>query len=102
MKRSLDKRFAWNPENTALELLDWENRPADFEILYHHIVAKLNAWLNTWSKGKYKAVEEIVKAEELRREVKRCAGQFREKFVSLPMCVYLKLKVYLVNKIQDE
>jgi hypothetical protein len=97
MKRILDSRFKWTDEDLRLELLDWERNPSDFDTLCEHIVLRLNAYLLRYGK----TVDDLVERQELRNEIRRSASRFREKFVSLPNYVYLKLKVYVANRMKS-
>ena len=86
--RKLSENFAWDDESRSIELLDWENKPEDFDRLYARVVGLLVS-REGWTHEKLSAV---VSEGDLHREVRNIAGQFQERLVSLPMFIYLRLK----------
>lgn len=85
--RKLWPKVAWDAEARAIELLDWETNPVDFDRLYQHVVSLLRD-RSGWTPEK---LASVVTEEQLRGEVRVAAEKFEERFVSLPFYVYLRL-----------
>jgi hypothetical protein len=83
--RNLDSRFAWTEEDRAIELLDWETKPEDSDRLCQHVIDLL------WDRGHWtrEKLFALIPEEQLRREIRATAETFQERFVSLPMFVYM-------------
>ncbi len=86
MKRKLSTKIAWTAEEEQIEQLDWENDPADFDKLCEVVIQRRN------KKLKSTTVDQIIPPDKLRAEIRRTAGQFEEKHVSLPFFVYMWMK----------
>ena len=85
--RELDDRFAWTEADRAMELLDWETKPEDFDCLCKHVIGLLCD--NGWTREKLFA---LIPEEQFRREIRATAQTFQERFVSLPMFIYMWLQ----------
>jgi hypothetical protein len=82
--RILDRRFAWTEEQQAMELLDWETKPEDFDRLCQHVIELLCD--KGWTREKLFA---LIPEEQLRREIRATAERFQERYVSLPKFIYI-------------
>jgi hypothetical protein len=82
--RTLDPRFAWAEEDRAIELLDWETKPEDFDRLCQHVVGLLRD--RGWTRER---LFSLIPEEQLRREIRARAQRFQERSVSLPRYVFL-------------
>ena len=96
MKRgSLDKRFRWTAEAEKLRALDWEGNAEDFDQLYLFVLTRLER--------KFPRMAQEVQSElseaEIRREIRRAAASFQDKYVSLPHYVYLRLLPWFVAEL---
>ena len=80
--------MAWTDDLRAIELLDWETRPEDFDRLYEHVIGLLV----TRTHKTRKQLLSVMSEEELRREVRATAERFEERFMSLPMFIYMWLR----------
>ena len=85
--RELDTRFAWTDEDRAIELLNWETKPEDFDRLCQHVMGLLCERAH-WTREKLFA---LISEEQLRREIRATAETFQERSVSLPMFIYMWL-----------
>jgi hypothetical protein len=83
--RILDRKFAWTEEQRAMELLDWEIKPEDFDRLCEHIIGLLCT--RGWTREKLFA---LLPEDQLRRELRATAERFQERHVSLPMFILLR------------
>jgi hypothetical protein len=70
-----------------MELLDWETKPEDFDRLCQHVIGLLCS-RGHWAREKLFA---LIPEEQLRREIRATAETFEERFVSLPMFIYMWL-----------
>jgi hypothetical protein len=86
--RKLDGRFAWTDDDRAMELLDWETKPEDFDRLCQHVIGLLCS-RGKWTREKLFA---LIPEEQLRREIRATAERFQERFVSVPMFIYILLR----------
>ena len=82
--RTLDSRFAWTDELRAVELLDWETKPEDFDRLCEHIIGLLCE--RGWTR---EGLFALISEDQVRREIRATAQRFQERFVSLPMFVFM-------------
>src|SRR5262245_8340119 len=78
--RTLDRRFAWSEELRAIELLDWETKPEDFDRLCQHVIGLLHE--RGWRRERLFA---LIPEDQLRQEIRATAQTFQERFVSLPV-----------------
>jgi hypothetical protein len=85
--RTLDSRFAWTDKDRVIELLDWATNPEDFDRLCQHVIGLLHD-RGHWTRAKLFA---LITEEQLRREIRATAERFHERFVSLPMFIYVWL-----------
>lgn len=97
MKRELDKRVKWSKSDIELELLDWKSNPSDFNKLCQFVYSKLEKRM----KQRGKSLDEVVSKEELQAEIRRNAGRFQEKFISLPNFVYLKVNIFVAGRLKQ-
>ena len=86
--RVLSDKFAWTQEQRAIELLDWETRPEDFDRLCEHVIATLVERDGVSRQRLFSIVTE----EEFRSQVRLSAQRFTEKFQSLSLYVYMRMK----------
>lgn len=96
--RKLDSRFAWKEEDRAIELLDWETKPEDFERLCQYVIGLL-CDRGHWTRKRLFA---LIPEEQLRREVRATAETFQERFVSLPMFIYMWLHTGRIPQISRQ
>jgi hypothetical protein len=96
--RKLDSKFAWREEDRAIELLDWETKPEDFDRLYEHVVGLL-CNRGHWTRDK---LFTLISEEQLHREIRAAAEAFRERFVSLPMFIYMRLNAVRLPQIAGQ
>jgi hypothetical protein len=82
--RTLDPRFDWTEDQRAIELLDWETRPQDFDRLCHHVIGLLCE--RGWTRERLFAV---IPEERFRREIRATAEVFEERHISLPMFIFM-------------
>ena len=78
----------WTDELRAIELLDWETKPEDFDRLYEHVIGLL---LTRTHKTR-EQLRRLMSEDELRQEVRTTAERFEERFKSLPMFIYMWLR----------
>jgi len=83
--RNLDRRFAWTDEQRAVEMLDWETKPEDFDRLCEHVIA----WLCRKANWTQERLFTLMPEEQMRHEVRAKAQTFEERFISLPMFICL-------------
>src|SRR6185295_18829896 len=95
--RTLDSRFAWTDELRVVELLDWETKPEDFDRLCQHVIGLLCE--RGWTRERLFAV---IPEEQLRREIRATAQTFEERFVSLPMFVFMWLHTYRLPELSRQ
>ena len=86
--RTLRDRMAWTDELRAIELLDWETKPEDFDRLYEHVIGLVL----TRTHRTREQLFAVMSDEELRREVRSAAERFEERFLSLRMFIYMWLR----------
>jgi hypothetical protein len=86
--------MAWTDERRAIELLDWETKPEDFERLYEHVIGLL---ITRTGKTR-EQLHETLAEEELRREIRAAAERFEERFISLPMFIYMWLRYFVLPR----
>lgn len=77
--------MAWTDEARVIELLDWETKPEDFDCLYQHVIGLLCS-RGHWTREKLFA---LMPEEQMRLEIRATAERFEERFMSLPMFIYL-------------
>ena len=87
-RRTLSTRFAWTDESQAFELLDWETRPDHFDQLCEHTLQLLVLRCRITRERVFETLPEA----QFRQEVRAAAEMFEERFFSLPMFVYMRLK----------
>jgi len=85
--RTLSNKMAWTDEDRAIELLDWETKSEDFDRLCQHLVGLLCS-RGHWTQEKLFA---LMPEEQLRREIRATAERFEDRFISLPMFIYMWL-----------
>ena len=78
----------WTDELRAIELLDWETKPEDFDRLYEHVIGLL---LTRTHKTREQLLR-LMSEDELRREVRTTAERFEERFMSISMFIYMWLR----------
>jgi hypothetical protein len=86
--RTLTDKIAWTDDMRAIELLDWETRPEDFDRLCEFIIAKFAERDGVTRERLFSVLPE----EEFRRQLRVCAERFTERFQSLVIFVYLRMK----------
>ena len=86
--RTLTEKIAWTDDMRAIELLDWETRPEDFDRLCEFIIGKF-AERDGVSRER---LFSILPEDEFRRQIRVCAERFTERFHSLVIFVYLRMK----------
>lgn len=92
--RTLSDKFAWTEKLRAIELLDWETRPEDFDQLCVFIL-QLFAERDAVSRDR---LFRILPEAEFRRQLRVCAESFKERHVSLAWSTYLRMKPFVVPK----
>jgi hypothetical protein len=80
--------MAWTDESRVIELLDWETKSEDFDRLYEHVIGLVL----TRTHRTREQLFAVMSDEELRREVRSAAERFEERFMSLPMFIYMRLR----------
>src|SRR5258705_13402636 len=82
--RILDPKFSWSEEQRAIELLDWETKPQDFDRLCTHVLDLLNE--KGWTSQR---IFDLLPEDQFRHEVHVVAQRFQERYVSLPRFISL-------------
>jgi hypothetical protein len=93
MSRNLDTRINWTDPQVEIENVDWDTNASDFEKLYHVVVNRLDTKLALGG------IKELIGSEVLRAEVRRAASRFEERYISLPMFVYLRVKEFVATEL---
>lgn len=86
-------------EIRAIELLDWETRPEDFDRLCEFIVELF------WERDRYSrdTLFRVLNEKDFRREIRLCAESFPEQSWSLVAHVYFRMKfAVLPNAVRRE
>ncbi len=96
-QRKLWPKVEWDDEARAIELLDWETNPVDFERLYEHVLGLLRD-RSGWTREK---LASVIAEEQLHREVRAAAEKFEERFVSLPFYIYLRLSGLVLPELRS-
>ena len=86
--RILTDRIAWTDDLRSIELLDWEKRPEDFDLLCEFIITKFSERDGMTREQLFRILPE----NEFRRQLRICAERFTEKFLSLGIYVYQRMK----------
>ena len=86
--RTLTKKIAWTEDTRAIELLDWETRPEDFDRLCEFIIGQFAERDGVTRERLFSILPE----EELLRQIRICAERFTERFQSLVIFIYLRMK----------
>jgi len=86
--RKLTDKIAWTDEIRAIELLEWETRPEDFDRLCEFIIGQFAKRDGATRERLFSVLPE----PKFRREVRISAERFTEKFQSLAIFVYLRMK----------
>lgn len=95
--RTLSDTFYWSDEIRAVELLDWETRPEDFDRLCEFIVTSF-AEREGLSRDR---LFKILLEEEFRTQLHYCAEAFTEQSTSLVVYVYMRMKHLVVGQPGD-
>jgi hypothetical protein len=82
--RKLSDKLPLSDELRAIELLDWETKPQDFERLFEHVIGLLSE--RGWTREKLFA---LIPEEQFRREVRGTAQTFQERFITLPGYIFM-------------
>jgi hypothetical protein len=82
----------------AIELLDWETRPEDFERLCEFIIGLFGERDHISRERLFTILTE----EDFRQELRRCAESFTERSRSLVMYVYLRMKLLVLPEAARE
>jgi hypothetical protein len=88
MSSTRQLRIQFSEPFRTIELLDWETRPEDFDRLCEFII-DLFAQRDHVSRER---VFGVLREQDFRRELRRCAESFSERSRSLVMYVYLRMK----------
>lgn len=96
--RKLSERIEWSEETRAIELLDWETRPEDFEKLCARIIRAFQERDGLTPE----ALFELIPEREFRRQVRLSAEQFTERHISLLIYVHLRLKFLVIPEFQRQ
>lgn len=92
MSSARQLHMSFPDEVRAIELLDWETRPEDFDRLCEFVIA-LFAERDHISRDRlFRALDE----ESFRRELRHCAESFTERSRSLVIYVYLRMKLLVL------
>src|SRR6266511_1504162 len=86
--RTLTDKIAWTDDIRTIELLDWETRPEDFDRLCEFIIGQFAERDGVTRERLFAVLPE----PEFRHQVRVCAERFTEKFLSLVIFVYLRMK----------
>ena len=73
-KRQLTDRIAWDEQTRAIELLDWETKPGDFDRLCQHVIDRIVTRAQITRDELYATISE----PDLRREIRVAAEAFQE------------------------
>ena len=92
MSSTRQLRMGFPDEIRAIELLDWETCPEDFDRLCEFIIG-LFAQRDHVSRER---LFSILKEEDFRRELRGCAESFSDRSRSLVMYVYLRMKLLVL------
>ena len=90
--------MAWTDEDRAIELLDWETKPEDFDRLYQHVLGLLCS-RGHWTRAKLFA---LMPEEQMRLEIRATAERFEERFMNLPMFIYMWLHTGRLPQLYQE
>ena len=82
--RKLSDRLLWSDELRAIELLDWETKPQDFDRLFEHIIGLLRE--KGWTRER---LFSLIPEKQFRREVRAKAQTFHERFITLPGYIFM-------------
>jgi hypothetical protein len=96
--RTLSDKMAWTDETRAFELLDWETKPEDFDRLCDRVIGFLRS-RGHWTTERLFV---LVPEEQLRREIRATAERFEERFISLPMFIYMWLNTSRLPQLSQE
>jgi hypothetical protein len=86
--RILTDKIAWTDNLRSIELLDWETRPEDFDRLCEFIITKFSERDGMTREQLFNILPE----NEFRKQLRICAERFTEKFQSLTIYVYQRMK----------
>ena len=86
--RVLSTKFSWPQEARAAELLDWETHAEDFDRLCEYVIKLLVVRCGVTREELFAVLPE----SKFRQEVRTAAEMFEERFFSLPMFIYMRLK----------
>jgi hypothetical protein len=90
--------MAWTDETRVIELLDWETKPEDFDRLYQHVIGLLCS-RGHWTREK---LFELMPEEQMQLEIRATAERFEERFMSLPMFIYMWLHTGRLPQLSQE
>jgi hypothetical protein len=76
----------------TIELLDWETRPEDFDRLCEFIIGLFGER----DQVSREQLFSLLKEEDFRRELRGCAESFSDRYRSLIMYVYLRMKLLVL------
>jgi hypothetical protein len=86
-QRILTDSIKFSDEVRAIELLDWETKPDDFDKLFAHVIQTICQRKGISRERIFSTLAE----PDLRKEVRRLAEMFQEKHLSLVMYIYMRL-----------
>jgi len=92
--RTLTEKIAWPEDIRAIELLDWETSPEDFDRLCEFIIRQFAVRDGVPRERLFSVLAE----EEFRRQVRVCAERFTERSRSIVIFVYLRMKLFVLPK----
>lgn len=90
--RTLTNKIAWTDDLRAIELLDWETRPEDFDRLCEFIIQQ---FAERDGIGR-EQIFGILPEPEFRRELRICAEHFTERSLSLVSYVHLRMSLLVL------